>query len=84
MIGGALVIAILTSRELEVKLLRDDVPIDIGTSTMGGRGTLLGTIVVLLLSAQSSIPTGQVGTESTTPDRPYNEKRKNSEDMDKR
>lgn len=84
LIGVDLDIIILTSSELEVKLLGDDVPIDKGTSTAGGRGTLLGTMVLLLLSVQSSTPTGQVGTASTTPDRPYNDMWTIGRDTDER
>lgn len=58
----------VTMRDVDVKELGEFVvPKDNGTSTLGARGTLLGMISVLLLSTQSSIPVGQVGTASATP-----------------
>lgn len=57
--------------DVAVKELGDEAPTDQGTSTLGDRGTLLGTMVVLLLSKQSSVPAGHVGTATTTPESPY-------------
>lgn len=62
----------LTMSEVEVKELGDDAPTDRGTSNEGANGSLRGTIVLLLLSMQSSTPAGHVGEASATPERPWN------------
>lgn len=59
-----------TMSDVEVKELVEGAPIDHGTSKLGANGTLLGTIVSMELSVQSSTPEGHVGTASTAPDRP--------------
>lgn len=61
----------VTMSDVDVKELGElAAPMDHGTSTLGDRGTLLGTMVSLLLSKQSSMPAGQVGMADTTPERP--------------
>lgn len=59
-----------TMSDVAVKELGDEAPTDQGTSKLGDSGTLLGTMVVLLLSTQSSIPEGHVGTATATPESP--------------
>lgn len=59
-----------TISDVDVNELGEDAPIDHGTSRLGAKGSLLGTMVSLLLSLQSSTPEGQVGTASTVPERP--------------
>lgn len=61
---------LLTISDVDVNELGEDGPMDHGTSTLGAKGSLLGTMVSLLLSLQSSTPEGQVGTASTVPERP--------------
>lgn len=60
----------LTISDVDVNELGEDAPMDHGTSILGDNGSLLGTMVLLLLSLQSSTPEGQVGTASTVPERP--------------
>ena len=51
----------LTISEVDVKELGEEAPTDHGTSRLGANGNLLGTIVSLLVSTQSSKPAGHVG-----------------------
>lgn len=56
--------------DVDVNELGEDAPMDHGTSKLGASGNLLGTMVSLLLSRQSSTPAGHVGTAYTTPEMP--------------